>query len=96
MSTVLIIGTLVPETVVNYCHNNGIKNAAADIAQTYMLHGLEKNPNIEVIDTIGAVRVKPYPKTKIKRFNNAVQKTAKGVMRGVGSLSLPGIACYMR
>ena len=96
MSTVLIIGTLVPETVVNYCHNNGIKNAAADIAQTYMLHGLEKNPNIEVIDTIGAVRVKPYPKTKIKRFNNAVQKTAKGVMRGVGYLNLPGIAFYMR
>ena len=59
LSTVLIIGTLVPEQIVNYCHINGIKNAAADIAQTYMLHGLEKNANVEVIDTNGEVRVKP-------------------------------------
>lgn len=96
MSTVLIIGTLVPEQIINYCHNNGVKNSAADIAQTYMLHGLEKNANVEVIDTIGAVRVKPYPKTKIKRFNDAVQENIKGIMRGIGYINLPGIAFYMR
>ena len=77
LSTVLIIGTLVPDKITSYCHNNGIKNSAADIAQTYILHGLEKNADIEAVDTLGAVRVKPYPKTKIKRFDNAEQKAAK-------------------
>ncbi len=96
LSTVLIIGTLVPEQIIRYCHNNGIKNSAADIAQTYMLHGLEKNPDIEVIDTIGAVRVKPYPKTKIKKFDNAEQKTAKGMIQGVGYNNLPVIGFWLR
>lgn len=96
MSTVLIIGTMVPDEVSHFCHINGIKNAAADIAQAYMLHGLEENQDIEEIDTIGAVRVKPYPKTKIKRFYNACQKLNKGMMRGVGYLNLPIIGFYLR
>lgn len=96
LSTVLIIGTLVPKETIHYCYSNGIKNSAADIAQTYMLHGLEKNANIDVVDTIGAVRVKSYPKTKIKRFQNAEQKSAKGLMQGVGYLNLPLIGFWLR
>ena len=96
LSTVLIIGTLVPDKITSYCHNNGIKNSAADIAQTYILHGLEKNADIEAVDTLGAVRVKPYPKTKIKRFDNAEQKAAKGLMQGVGYSNLPVIGFWFR
>lgn len=96
MSTALIIGTLVPEQVVKYCHNNGIKNAPADIAQTYMLHGLEKNSGVETVDTIGAVRIKPYPKTKIKVFKSAAQKASKGLIIGVGYPNFPIIGFWMR
>ena len=96
MSTILIIGTLVPSEVINYCKNSGVRPSAADVAQTYMLHGLEKNANIEAVDTIGAVRVKPYPKTKIKRFDDAVQDTAKGLIQGVGYLNLPVIGFWLR
>ena len=96
MRTVLIIGTLVPEQTTRFCHNNGIRTSAADIAQTYMLHGLEKNADIEAVDTIGAVRVKPYPKTKIKSFDDAEQKTKKGLMQGVGYPNLPLIGFWLR
>lgn len=96
LNTVLIIGTLVPEKIVNFCHKNGVKNAAADIVQMYMLHGLEKNINIEKIDTIGAVRVKPYPNIKIKRFNDAIQENVKGTITGIGYINLPIISFYMR
>lgn len=96
MSTVLIIGTLVPDEVKNFCYNNGVKNSAADIAQTYMLHGLEQNANVEKVDTIGAVRIKPYPKAKIKKFDNTEQKTAKGKMLGLGYPNLPVIGFYLR
>ena len=96
MSTVLMIGTLVPDEVTSLCHKNGVKNAAADIAQAYMLHGLEKNDAVESVDTIGAVRVKPYPKTKIRRFDNAEQKAEKGLMKGVGYPNLPIIGFWFR
>lgn len=96
MSTVLIIGTLVPDEVTSFCHKNGIRNSAADIAQSYMLHGLESNSDIESVDTIGAVRVKPYPKTKIKKFSRAEQKRAKGTNWGVGYLNLPAVGFFLR
>lgn len=96
MSTVLIIGTLVPDEITSFCHNKGVRNSAADIAQTYMLHGLEQNVDVEKIDTIGAVRVKPYPKMKIKKFNSAQQKNAKGNMQGIGYLNLPVIGFFLR
>lgn len=96
MSTVLIIGTLVPDKVVDFCYSNGVRNSAADIAQTYMLHGLEKNESIETIDTIGAVRVKPYPKTKIKKFTYEEQKTSKGTMKSIGYPNLLAVGFYLR
>ncbi len=96
MSTVLIIGTLVPDKVVDFCYSNGVRNSAADIAQTYMIHGLEKNDSIERIDSIGAVRVKPYPKTKIKKFTFEEQKTSKGTMKSIGYPNLPAVGFYLR
>lgn len=96
MSTVLIIGTLVPDEVTSFCHKNGIRNSAADIAQKYMLHGLENNPDVERIDTIGAVRVKPYPITKVKKFGDAEQNALKGTVQGVGYPNLPALGFYLR
>lgn len=91
-----MIGTLVPSKVIDFCHKNGVRNSAADIAQTYMLHGLEENSSIEKIDVIGAVRVKPYPKTRIKRFSDVRGQVKKGTIQAVGYLNFPAVGFFLR
>lgn len=96
MSTILFIGTLVPDKISSYCQKKGIKTSAADIAQSYMIHGLEKNSKIESLDVIGSVRIKPYPKTKIIKFESLEQSSIKGLMKGVGYINLPLIGFFFR
>ncbi len=59
-----MIGTLVPDVMARHCFEKEIRVSAADIAQRYMVHGLQTLNEIERIDVVGAVRVKPWPTTE--------------------------------
>lgn len=86
---VLLLGTMVPDSVKEFCFAKGIRTSAADSVQHYMAHGLEAMDKVESVDVIGAVRLKTWPRTSILHLDSAVQKASKGTITGVGYLNLP-------
>lgn len=96
MLQVLMLGTMVPKATNEFCFKKKVKTSAADIAQQYVLHGLEDNDAVESIDTIGAVRIKPWPKAHILRVQSDIESKDKGEMRGVAYLNIPLFGFVLR
>lgn len=93
---VLMLGTLVPDDINKYCFSKGQRPSAADIAQKYMLQGLETLQDIKQVDVIGAVRLPVWPKSAIFRIKKSAEKREKGVTLGVGYLNIPPISFFLR
>ena len=93
---VLLIGTLVTDTLAEFCYDRKVKVSAADIAQKYMLHGLQEIKSVETIDVVGAIRVKPWPKEKVFRFISDEQEILKGKIYGCGYVNIPFVGFWLR
>lgn len=96
LSKILIIGTIAPSCIQEFCFSKGVRTSAADIAQQYMLHGLEHIAEVDSVDVIGAVRIKPWPKIAIPFLKSCEEKTRKGIMYSVGYLNLPIVGFFLR
>lgn len=93
---VLMIGTLVPDEIERFCYMNGCRVSAADIAQRYILHGLQKQKEVDSVDVIGAIRVKPWPKIKVLRFPSGKELIKKGSIESCGYLNFSTIGFWLR
>lgn len=93
---VLLIGTLVPEATSNFCYKKGVKVSAADIAQKYILHGLESIKEVNSADVIGAVRVSSWPKSRVFRFKRDEQNTEKGKVKSCPYINAPFLGFWFR
>lgn len=96
MPKILLIGTLLSPDDSKFYFDNGIKPAAADIAQKYIIDGLTSSEEVSGIDVIGSSRLKPYPKTKILKAPSNAVPCEKYVFNSVGYLNLPLWAFFER
>ncbi len=92
----LMLGTMVPKETRDYCYSMGQRIIPAELVQDYMLHGLESIGDLDSIDSLGAVRIKAWPDSKIIRIKSSSEKIKKGIAVGVGFINLPVIAFALR
>ena len=93
---VLFLGTVVPQETSKLCFSKGIKTSAADIAQRYMLHGIECAGAVNTLDVISSVRIKPWPKIPLLRIPALKQEVHKGEIISVGYFNLPFVGFFLR
>ncbi|MBQ7171995.1 MAG: glycosyltransferase [Clostridia bacterium] len=93
---VLMLGTVVPEETKEYCFSMGQRTSTADAVQNYMIHGLEKIDEVETIDSIGSVRLKAWPRSRILSLKDSEERRTKGKTIGVGYKNIPFFGFRLR